>query len=119
MSFPATFNIRYYKGDFYQFVIRPKTSTGDPFPISDTTHDAFFYISTSRGGNSVNTKTALAEITDGNVVATIVPSLGNQLGSPTTWYYDVSIRKKTNTNELYTVVTGTISVTSDITSPGS
>ena len=115
MSFPASFNIRYYKGDFYQFVIRPKDSAGEPFPISDTTHEAFFYISTSRGGNSVNTRVALAEITDGNVVATIVPSLGNQLGSSGTWFYDVSIRKITNTNEIYTLVTGTISVTADIT----
>lgn len=118
MSFPATFNIRYYKGDFYQFVIRPKTSTGDPFPISDTTHNAYFYISSSRGGNSSSTIQASAQIDNGNVVATILPSIGNQLSQSTTYFYDVSVEKKEDNTELYTLVTGNISVTADITRPG-
>lgn len=118
MSFPATFNIRYYQGDFYQFVIRPKTSAGEPFPISDTTHNAYFYISSSRGGNSTATIEASATITNGNVVATILPSVGNQLNQSTSYFYDVSIEKKENNTELYTLVTGTISVTADITGPG-
>lgn len=118
MSFPATFNIRYYKGDFYQFVVRPKTSTGSPFPISDTTHNAYFYISDARGGSSSATIQASAEIDGTNVVATILPTVGNQLEQSTTYFYDVSIEKKEDTNELYTLLTGTISVTADITRPG-
>lgn len=116
MSFPATFNISYYKGDLYQFVIRPKTSTGDPFPISDTTHNAYFYISTTRGGSSTSTIQGSAAIQNGNVVVTIVPSIGNQLSQPS-YFYDVSVEKKDNNTELYTLVTGTISITSDITRP--
>lgn len=114
MSFPATYNISYYKGDLYQFVIRPKTSAGDPFPISDTTHDAYFRVSTSRGGNSGDTFSLTAEIVDGNVVATINPS--DSLGiDAVSYFYDVSVQKKTDAEEIYTLLTGSISVTKDIT----
>lgn len=115
MSFPATYNIQYYKGDFYQFVVRPKLSTGDPFPISDTTHNAYFRISTTRGGSLNQTKTASAVIEDGNIIATIEPSDGLGVGA-TSYFYDVSIQGKSpNANQIYTVLTGTISVTLDIT----
>jgi hypothetical protein len=117
MSFPATFNIRYYKGDLYQFVIRPKTSAGDPFPISSNTHTAKFYISTSRGGPSANTIEGSATIVAGNVFVTIFPSVGNQLNANTTYFYDVSVVKNSDPNELYTLLTGTVSVTADITEP--
>lgn len=118
MSFPATYNIRYYKGDLYQFLIRPKTGTGEPFPISDSTHDAFFYISTQRGGSAVNTVVASASIVEGNVLATIQPSVGNSLNGNTQYFYDVSVRGKSpNNNQVYTLITGTLSVTLDITGP--
>jgi hypothetical protein len=117
MSFPANFNIRYYKGDLYQFVIRPKTSAGDPFPISDSTHTANFYISTSRGGASENTIEGSATIVAGNISATIFPSVGNQLSANTQYFYDVSVVKNSDPNELYTLLTGTISITADITEP--
>lgn len=118
MSFPGTFNIRYYKGDLYQFTIRPKQSTGDPFPISSTTHDAYFYISTQRGGNLNQTTVASATIEGGNVVATIFPSVGNTLTANVPYFYDVSVQGKgSNANQIYTLVTGTLSVTFDITGP--
>lgn len=117
MSFPANFNIRYYKGDLYQFIVRPKNSSGDPFPISDLTHNAFFYISSSRGGPPQNTIVASATINNGNILATIFPSTGNQLQSNTQYFYDVSVSKKTDSNEIYTLLTGTISITADISEP--
>jgi hypothetical protein len=119
LSFPATFNISYYKGDLYQFVVRPKTSTGSPFPISTQTHNVYFYISPQRGGPAINTISAAAIIEDGNIKATIFPSIGNQLNPTVTYSYDISIEKKTDTNELFTLLTGRISVTADITRPGS
>lgn len=116
MSFPATYNIRYYEGDLYQFVIRPKNSAGDPFPISSATHDAYFYVSTARGGSASATTDLTATIVDGDVVATIQPTDG--LGSlATSYFYDVSVKKKTDAQEVYTLLTGTISVTKDITDP--
>jgi hypothetical protein len=117
MSFPATYAIRYYKGDLYQFVIRPKTSAGAPFPISDSTYNVFFYISTSRGGSAGATITADASIDDGNITATIFPSTGNNLSASTQYFYDVSIQKISDPTELFTLLTGTISVTADITTP--
>jgi hypothetical protein len=117
MAFPATYNISYYKGDLYEFVIRPKDSAGNPFPVSDTTHTAYFYISTGRGANASLTKAGEAIIDGGNIKATITPSEGRGLSSGITYYYDVSIKK--NAGEIYTLLTGTISVTGDITEPGS
>jgi hypothetical protein len=117
MSFPATFNIRYYKGDIYQFVVRPKTSAGEPFPISNTTHTPFFYISTSRGGPSQNTLIGGASIDGGNITATIFPSLGSSLNANTQYFYDVSVVKNSDPDEIFTLLTGTLSVTADITEP--
>jgi hypothetical protein len=115
ISFPANFAIRYYQGDLYQFIIRPKNSAGDPFPISNTSHNAYFYISRVRGGESEETIEAQAIISSGNVVCTITPTIGNSLSGQ--YFYDVSIQKFTDSNELYTLLTGSISVTEDITEP--
>lgn len=116
ITFPATYNIRYYEGDIYQFVIRPKNSAGDPFPISSATHDSFFYVSTERGGSASATVELTSSIENGNIVATIEPS--DNLGSSSTSYiYDVSVRNKTNNQEIYTLLTGNISVTRDIAEP--
>jgi hypothetical protein len=118
LSFPATYNIRYYSGDVLEFIIRPKTSAGDPFPISDSSYTAYFYISTQRGGSPSLTIEASATIIGNNVRCTITPSIGNLLQAGTNYFYDVSVESLTNQNVVYTLLTGTISVTKDITSPG-
>lgn len=118
MSFPGTFNIRYYKGDLYEFTIRPKQSTGEPFPISSTTHNAYFYISPQRGGPLNQTIVASATIVGGNIVATVFPSVGNTLTANVPYFYDISVQGKSpNTNQVYTLVTGNLTVTLDITGP--
>jgi hypothetical protein len=38
-------------------------------------------------------------------------------GDGTTYYYDVSIEDKSDSNILYTLLTGTITVTGDVTTP--
>lgn len=118
MSFPASFNIRYYKGDLYQFVIRPKRSTGEPFPISSATHNAYFYIAPQRGGPLAQTVIASAVIQGGNITATIFPSVGSNLNPNVQYFYDVSVQgKPPNSNQLYTLLTGSLTVTADITGP--
>jgi hypothetical protein len=117
MSFPANFNIRYYKGDLYKFVIRPKTSAGDPFPIQDSTHEAYFYASVNRGGNQEDTIILNASIVGGNVEATIFPSDVSRFNQGNSYFYDVSVAKITDPDEVYTLLTGTISITPDITEP--
>lgn len=99
-------------------MVRPKNADGSAFDISSQTHNAYFYISTARGGPAINTITAAAVIEDGNIRATIFPSIGNQLNQNIAYFYDVSIERKTDTNQLFTLLTGRISVTADITRPG-
>lgn len=117
MSFPATYNIRYYKGDLYQFVIRPKTSAGDIYPIDSATYFAYFRISTERNGASGGTISGNTSISDNAVTCELRPSVGNGLVPGTTYYYDVSIEDQSDSNIVYTLLTGTISVTGDITTP--
>lgn len=114
MSFPATYNIRYYKGDLYQFVIRPKTSAGDIYPIDSSTYDAYFRISTERAPTTAPTTLANTSIGDNAVTCELRPSVGNNLTPGTTYFYDVSIQDKSDANIVYTLLTGTISVTGDI-----
>lgn len=117
MSFPATYNIRYYKGDLYQFVIRPKTSAGEIYPIDSATYYSYFRISTERNGSAGSTISANTSISDNAVTCELRPSVGNSLTPGTTYYYDVSIQSKTDSNIVYTLLTGTISITGDITTP--
>lgn len=63
MAFPATYNIQYYKGDTYQFVIRPKNSSGAPFVLPSTEYEANFYIATSRGDSPTQKLAGSATIT--------------------------------------------------------
>jgi len=118
MAFPATYNIPYYKGDLYQFVIQPKTSTGDIFPISSSAYNAFFRISTSRNGSASATISAVATVGNNSVTCELRPSVGNSLVPGTTYFYDVSIQNISNQNIVYTLLTGNITVTGDITTPG-
>lgn len=117
MSFPATYNIRYYKGDLYQFVIRPKTSAGDIYPIDDATYFAYFRISTERNGAPEDTVSGNTSISDNAVTCEIRPTIGNALVPGTTYFYDVSIEDKSDSSVVYTLLTGTITVTGDITTP--
>ena len=117
MSFPATYNIRYYKGDLYQFVVRPKTSAGDIYPIDDTTYFSYFRISTERNGPAGSTIEANTSISDNAVTCELRPSIGNNLVPGTTYYYDISIQDQSDSNVVYTLLTGTITVTGDITTP--
>ena len=114
MAFPATYNIQYYQGDTYQFVIRPKTSAGEIFPVTSTIYDAYFRIDTQRGRTDGLGIEASASIGDNSVTCTITPAVGNSLIAGTTYFYDVSIEDKTDPNTIFTLLTGTITLTADI-----
>lgn len=116
MSFPATYNINYYQGDRFEFVIRPKTSAGEIYPVDSVEYDAFFYIDEQRGGTDGTGITASTSIDDNAITCVITPTVGVNLVPGTTYYYDVSIKDKTNPNIIYTLLTGTINVTADIAS---
>lgn len=114
MAFPATYNIQYYQGDTYQFVIRPKTSAGEIFPVTSSVYNAYFRIDTERGGTDGTGINASATIGSNAVTCTITPTVGNNLVAGTTYFYDVSIANKTDNNIIYTLLTGTITITADI-----
>lgn len=114
MAFPATYNIQYYQGDTYQFVIRPKTSAGEIFPVTSALYDAYFRIDTQRGRVDGLGIDAIASIGDNLVNCTISPAIGNLLIAGTTYFYDVSIENKTDPNIVFTLLTGTITITADV-----
>lgn len=54
MAFPATYNISYYSGDTYQFLIKPKNTDGSSFNIASSIYTPKFYIASSRGSSQFN-----------------------------------------------------------------
>jgi hypothetical protein len=114
MAFPATYNFNYYRGDSYSFSITPKNANGTTFDL--TGYSASFNIATARGSSGVFVTDGSATVDAGNgrVDCAITPTVGVELGL-TTYYYDVEITKL---GKVYTVVTGTINVTQDVTGAG-
>lgn len=118
MAFPGTFNISYYKGDTYEFNIYPKDASGQPFDLSG--YSVTFTIASSRGPNPDVTFSGYALIpTDATSVrCAIIPADAAEMVSGNSYVYDIEV---SNTSEelpyplVYTLLTGTISVTSDIT----
>lgn len=110
MAFPGTYNYNYYRGDSLEFVVRPKTSNGAPFNLSGYT--AEFYLANRRG--ALGTQTVASAIVDEEinvVTCTISPTVGRTLAAGT-YVYDIQI---TNGTQVYTILTGSVTVTDDIT----
>jgi hypothetical protein len=117
MAFPATYNINYYRGDTYDFIINPKDPNGQPFDLTNF-DSALFVISTDRGdaGISVGSGSATIDLANDRIICEIVSSLGSQL-SGSSYVYDVEIIDNSSST-VYTLLTGTISVTQDIARTG-
>lgn len=120
MAFPGTLNINYYKGDTYEFRIYPKDSLGASFDLSQY-GNAKFTISTSRGSTGVADQVeCLAVITSGvsgnYVTCTIRPGDSVELSAASQYVYDVEITKTASPyNYIYTLLTGSVTVTDHIT----
>jgi hypothetical protein len=111
MAFPSTYNFTYYRGDTGQFVIRPKNSN-DSSAFNLTGYTALFTIANQRGSAGVQVEAVATVDTATNVVTcTITPSVGRSL-SAGNYVYDVQID---NTSQVFTLLTGSITVTDDIT----
>jgi hypothetical protein len=122
MAFPGTYNFNYYAGDTFEFFIYPKNSTGGVFDdLSDYT--PLFVVAESRGASasvidSLDITSASATVQDGDHVSCmILPDGGRELVN-LTYLYDIQIE---NTNisspsygKIFTLLTGTISVTQDV-----
>jgi hypothetical protein len=119
MAFPGTFNISYYKGDTYEFRVYPKDSNGNPFDLSDyDNQDISFTIATARGAGATQYSAYAIKSTDGAYIrCAILPAAGNALNQGSQYVYDIEVK---NTDDpsfplVYTLLTGTINVTEQVT----
>lgn len=115
MPYPANFTISYYQGDRYQFVIRPKDNAGQTFDL--TGYSGLFTVATARGNPSSvvgSPQTASIDANAGTVTCVIEPSFGTTL-TGNSYLYDVEISASiSGGSNVFTLVTGNINVTRDI-----
>lgn len=120
MAFPATFNFNYYKGDIFEFSIRPKYSDGSVFDLTgyDLLNGARFIMSTSRGPAGYTSRVqGVAKISDDRttILCTITPQAGITLNTAYSYVYDVDISKTVlGKDYVYTLLTGSISITDQV-----
>lgn len=110
MAFPGTYNFNYYRGDTNQFIIRPKNANGESFNLTD--YDAAYFIANRRGSTGTQYEAnSIVDEVNNIVTCTISPSVGRSIAAGT-YVYDVQID---NGTQIYTLLTGTITITDDIT----
>lgn len=115
MAFPGTYNIGYYRGDQFDFVINPKNPNGTAFDL--TGYSALFVIASERGNPSsfIGYGSASVNSSTDSVTCQIPTTIGSQL-SGTSYVYDIEIRN--SSSATYTLLTGTITVTQDVSRTG-
>ena len=114
MAFPGTYNFSYYRGDTYQFVIRPKNANGSTFALDSYAGNARFTIANRRGSTGTQiSATATVDTANDIITCTISGSTGRGLVAGTTYVYDVQIDN--GAGVIFTLLTGSITVTDDIT----
>ena len=112
MAFPATYNFNYYRGDSYEFVIFPKNSNGSAFDLAEYDTN-LFTVATARGDSGEIVGTGNVTTASTSLTCKITPELGD-LMSGSSYVYDVQIHD-TSASVKYTLLTGTITVTQDVT----
>jgi len=123
MAFPGTYNFNYYKGDTFEFRVYPKDSAGGTFPLSQFASPiglARFTIAPSRGATS-GVISGYAEISDDNtyILCVVTPTNALSMTAGTTYVYDVEIaRSNLSYDFVYTLLTGNITVTEQVSPPG-
>lgn len=120
MAFPGELNINYYKGDTHEFKVYPQKTDGSIFYLNDYTNSTFT-IAETRGtaGVSLGQIYASARISaDGtHVTCAITPENGAQMDPLKTYVYDVQVYSQgaDTYDKIFTLITGSISVTDDVT----
>jgi hypothetical protein len=123
MAFPGTYNFNYYKGDTFEFRVYPKDSAGGTFPLSDYSEGlgvTKFTIAPSRGVTSGLIQ-GYAEISNDKtyILCVVTPANGAVMTAGTTYVYDVEIaRTSASYDFVYTLLTGNITVSEQVTQPG-
>lgn len=116
MAFPGELNLTYYKGDTQDFSIYPKQSDGSAFIMAGYTIK--FSISTERGSGAtpIECYAVISPDDPTKALCAIRPADGAQLTAGTQYVYDIQISKSATPYPLvYTILTGTVTVTADVT----
>jgi uncharacterized repeat protein (TIGR02543 family) len=117
MAFPGELNINYYQGDTHEFKIYPQKTDGSTFYLNDYTNSTFT-IAESRGLAGVASQIiASAKIQSDHVVCAITPENGADMDPTKTYVYDVQVYSQGSDtyDKVFTLITGSISVTPDVT----
>jgi len=122
MSFPGNYNFNYYKGDTFEFRVYPKDSAGGTFPLSQFVSPSGitkFTMAPTRG-SSEGSISGYAEISNDQtfILCAITPENGAQMTPGVPYVYDVEIaRSDAEYDFVYTLLTGNITVTEQVTQP--
>ena len=113
MAFPGTYNFNYYRGDTNEFVVRPKNSDGSAYDLAAYVGSASYTVANKRGtgATQISAQAVVSGTTD-IITCTILPATGRNLTAGT-YVYDVQIVD--GPDKVFTLLTGTITVTDDIT----
>ncbi len=110
MAYPYVYNINYYSGDTYQFVLYPKDQDGLTLDLNNFT--AKLTIAPQRGiGNSTLILNPEITLNPTRVLCSIDSINGSTLTNPI-YFYDVEV---SNNSEVYTLLTGQINTQSQVT----
>ena len=117
MAFPGELNLTYYKGDTQEFNIYPKQNDSTSTPFNMSGYTVKFSIAETRGSSSpIECYSVIDENNPNLIRCAIRPADGAQLTAGTTYVYDVEIKKSSTPYDLvYTILTGTVSVTEQVT----
>jgi hypothetical protein len=129
MTYPATHNISYYKGDTYEFNVYPRTSTdsdgdgtNDVFPLTGYSVD--FAIAERRGELLSTDQEPIAGYSvfapnRTHIQCAITPANGEELDPSKTYVYDVTISKTdaTTYDKVFTLLSGNLNVQDKVESP--
>jgi uncharacterized repeat protein (TIGR02543 family) len=123
MAFPGELNINYYKGDTHEFKVYPQTTTGSVFLLNDYSNSTFT-IATERGTsptpNSLMPEGRIfgsARIFSDHILCAITPENGAQMDPALIYQYDIQVYAQgaDTYDKVFTLLTGSISVTDDVT----
>jgi hypothetical protein len=126
MSFPGTYNIRYYFGDTLEFRVFPRNSSGEPFDLSTFTSARFTLARTRNTPPSEHIPVfATIDPSNTNILCAIRPEDCAELVTDTnkiqptlSYVYDVEVSKPGSPYDIvYTLLTGSVTITRDVTRP--
>jgi hypothetical protein len=117
MAFPGELNINYYKGDTYEFRVYPKKNDGTVFNLSG--YSVKFSIASERGSLTIIEGYSSIYSDNTYIDCAITPGNGASLVAGTSYVYDVEVKKTSSPyNLVHTLLTGTITVTDQVTPAG-